>query len=103
MSDETDPIPDTERRGRRANPKLAKTVAKLRDEYLSLIRDGLGVESLGVAEERDRLNSLEEQLADIFYLHAKVQVAKVLGITDWLRATVTGQFPDSPYPPEEDE
>ena len=87
---------------RRKIPAVTDEVAKLRDEYLELIREGLGTETPSPAEERAALDDLGEHILELFYLAAKVRLAEKLGITDWLKATVTGAFPEKPeFPGQE--
>jgi hypothetical protein len=79
---------------RRKNPELVDEVVKLREEYLEMLHQGLGMEALSPGEERQRLDAFEERVTEIFIMHAKIRLAKKLGIEDWLRATVTSSFPE---------
>ncbi len=87
--------------GRRKNPEATKEVARLREEYLELIREGMGREGLSPEEERVLFKDLEENITDVFMLAAKVRLAEKLGIVDWLKADLTGTFPEKAFPGQE--
>lgn len=47
---------------------------------------GLGVEQLGPAEERERMDRLEDALAQVFLFAAQLNAAAVLDVyTEWQR------------------
>ena len=86
---------------RRKNPEATDEVARLREEYLELIREGLGREGISPEEERGLVTDLEENISDVFMLAAKVRLAQRLGIVDWLKADLTGTFPEKAFPGQE--
>ena len=54
---------------------------------------GLGVEQLGPAEERERMDRLEDALAQVFLFAAQLNAAAVLDVyTEWQR--MIDIFPD---------
>jgi hypothetical protein len=60
-------------------------VLKIREQYIELVR-GLGVESLSPAEERARVDRLEDALAQVFLFSAQLQLAAVLDVyPEWQR------------------
>lgn len=58
---------------------------RVREQYLEMLR-GLGIESLSPAEERERLDRLEDALAQVFLFAAQLNAAAVLDVySDWQR------------------
>jgi len=80
---------------RRKNPAVADEVARLREEYMEMIREGLGRDRLSEDEERDRLDLLEDEITSVFMLYARTRMAERLGITRWLTADFTGDMPET--------
>lgn len=79
---------------KRTIPEVTTELAKIRDEYLELLRDGYGREQMSPEEVSGRLAELEDGLRDVFMLSARVRMARALGIEAWLMAEMTGAFPD---------
>lgn len=64
---------------------VASEVARIRQEYLELVR-GLGVENLSPSEERARVDRLEDALAQVFLFSAQLELAAVLDVyAEWQR------------------
>lgn len=78
----------------RTIPQVTAELAKIRDEYLEMLRDGFGREQMSPEEQAGRLAELEEGVREVFLLAARVRMASALGITNWLVAEMTGAFPE---------
>lgn len=64
---------------------IATEIQRVREQYLDMIR-GLGIENLSPAEERVRLDRLEDALAQVFLFAAQLQAAAVLDVyCEWQR------------------
>ena len=82
--------------------KVARELFKLRELWLEMRRDGLGIES------DDGTRSPEEEflLAQAewaFELFTRVHLSNTLGISDYHRAIIEGGFPEAPEFPEPEE
>jgi hypothetical protein len=78
--------------------RAPKRIAKLRKELLSLFRDGLGQEC---ADTRRLDDLLEEQVTEVFKLHARIETGKALGMPDGM--FVHTGLEDDDYEEEADE
>lgn len=64
---------------------VAQEVQRIREQYLEMLR-GLGIESLSPAEERERIDRLEDALAQVFLFAAQLQASAVLDVyAEWQR------------------
>jgi len=68
---------------RRTN--IQAEVQRIREQYLAMVR-GLGVEALAPAEERARMDRLEDALAQVFLFAAQLDAAALLDVYgEWQR------------------
>lgn len=65
---------------------VERKVAQLRAEWLGIIR-ALGIENLSPAEERERIDRLEQAVGSVFLFCAQLEIAEELGHGDqWAAA-----------------
>lgn len=68
--------------------KAQKTAADLRVGLIDLVKEGFGKEVIGTDEERELQLTLEANMEKVFGLYAQIQMARALGIEDWLAAEI---------------
>ena len=64
---------------------IAQETQRIRERYMEILR-GLGVENLSPSEERQRVDRLEDAIAQVFLFAAQLEMAAVLDVyADWQR------------------
>jgi hypothetical protein len=82
--------------------RVARELFKLRELWLDMRREGLGMES----DEGTRSPEQEWLLSQAewaFEMFARVHLSQVLGVNDYYRAAIVSQFPEFPDEDEDDE
>lgn len=76
------------------NSRFDKTVQRLKDKYIGMMRDGLGREGLSPGEEQDVVAFIENATAEVFKLYAGLEVAKSLNIENEYRRAAGIALPE---------
>tara|TARA_Y100000593_G_scaffold12640_2_gene23382 strand:+ start:25303 stop:25590 length:288 start_codon:yes stop_codon:yes gene_type:complete len=81
--------------------RVARELAKLRDLWVDMRRDGLGIESDdGTRSPEEEFLLAEAEFA--FSLFARAHLTKTMGTSSWHKAMINGQFPED-YGSSDDE
>lgn len=82
--------------------KVTRELSRLRDLWVDMRRDGLGIES----DDGTRSPEQEFLLAEAewcFSLFARAHLAEVMGTTAWYKAVIVSQFPEFPDAADEED